>query len=104
LNKYLLDTNICVFFLLGKFDLNAMVQHVGEQNCFISEITIAELKYGIENAGTVEQKHRNKVKVDDFLASAHILPILPTLETYAKEKARLICKRKSPLEKTRNSH
>ncbi len=89
MKKYLLDTNICVFFLRGKFGLNDKVQQVGEQNCFISEITIAELKYGIENAGTLEQRKRNQVKVDNFLASANILPIRPTLGIYAKEKARL---------------
>ncbi|MBI5916824.1 MAG: type II toxin-antitoxin system VapC family toxin [Bacteroidetes bacterium] len=89
MKKYLLDTNICAFFLRGKFDLNAKVQQVGEQSCFISEITIAELKYGIENASTEEHRKQNKEKVDNFLATANILSILPTLDIYAKEKTRL---------------
>ena len=53
MKKYLLDTNICIYFLKGQYDLNKKIESVGEQNCFISEITIAELKYGIENSKTV---------------------------------------------------
>jgi len=48
MEKFLLDTNICVFFLKGKFNLNEQLKKVGLQNCCISEITLAELKYGAE--------------------------------------------------------
>lgn len=89
MKKYLLDTNICVFFLRGKFGLNTKIQDVGEQNCFISEITVAELKFGIENAGNEEQKTRNRDKVQAFLSVANILPIFPVLDIYATEKVRL---------------
>lgn len=41
--NYLIDTNICIFFLKGKFDLQAKFERVGLENCFISEITVAEL-------------------------------------------------------------
>jgi tRNA(fMet)-specific endonuclease VapC len=54
LKKYLLDTNICIYFIKGQFDLNKKIAEVGEQNCFISEMTVAELKYGVENSKTVE--------------------------------------------------
>ena len=47
---YLLDTNICVYFLNGKFDLEHKIEEVGIANCFISEVTIAELKYGVEKS------------------------------------------------------
>jgi len=48
MEKFLLDTNICVFFLKGKFNLNEQLKKDGLQNCCISEITLAELKYGAE--------------------------------------------------------
>ena len=50
MKKYLLDTNICIFYIKGLYELNKKIELVGEQNCFISEITVAELKFGIEIA------------------------------------------------------
>jgi tRNA(fMet)-specific endonuclease VapC len=46
--KFLIDTNICIFYLKGKYDLQIKFQKIGIENCFISEITVAELKYGAE--------------------------------------------------------
>lgn len=47
-NGYLLDTNICAFYLRGKFDIDKFIGHVGWDNCYISEITMLELKFGAE--------------------------------------------------------
>ncbi len=44
--KYLLDTCICAFWLRDKFNVDLRVNEVGMENCYISEITVAELKYG----------------------------------------------------------
>jgi tRNA(fMet)-specific endonuclease VapC len=44
MKKYLLDTNICAYFLNGKFELEEKIDEAGFENCFVSEITIAELK------------------------------------------------------------
>lgn len=64
MKKYLLDTNICVYFLNGKFDLETKIEEVGLENCVISEITIAELKYGVEKRAHKEKnkKHWNYSK------------------------------------------
>lgn len=48
--QYLLDTNICVFFLRGKLNLDEMIRAKGRENCYISEITIFELRFGAENS------------------------------------------------------
>lgn len=46
MKKYLLDTNICIFLLRGKYYIDEKIDAVGGlENCFISEITVAELKY-----------------------------------------------------------
>lgn len=84
--KYLLDTNICVYFLNGKFDLADKLDKIGFDNCVISEITIAELKYGIEKS-TLKEKNRKVVEL--FQNQIQILPIFPTLDIYAIQKARL---------------
>jgi len=48
--KYLLDTNICIHFLRGKFGLLQKFQELGIENFAISEITLAELVFGAENS------------------------------------------------------
>jgi tRNA(fMet)-specific endonuclease VapC len=48
--KYLLDTNTCVFFLRGKLALGVLIKEKGRENFFISEITVAELRYGLKIA------------------------------------------------------
>lgn len=50
MSKYLLDTNVCVCFLRNKFKVDQKVKAIGLENCAISEITVAELKYGEEYA------------------------------------------------------
>ena len=83
---YLLDTNICVYFLNGKFDLEHKIKEVGIANCFISEVTIAELKYGVEKSN---YKEKNRMVLEAFQKRLNILPIFPALNIYATEKARL---------------
>lgn len=41
----MLDTNICIFLLRGKYNVDQEIDKVGFDNCFISEITVAELKF-----------------------------------------------------------
>jgi len=84
--KFLLDTNICIYFIKGQFDLHRKIAAVGEENCLLSEVTIVELKYGIENS---VQKEKNRKNIEAFIAKFDILPIFPVLDIYAKEKARL---------------
>lgn len=72
MKKYLLDTNICIFFIKGQYELNKKIEEVGEQNCFISEITVAELKYGIENSKTIEAM---RIVVEAFIPKFAIIPI-----------------------------
>lgn len=70
----------------GKFDLKTKFDKVTADNCFISEITLAELKFGVENS---EKPEKNIKVLDNFLTGLQILPIFHSLDLYAKEKARL---------------
>ena len=85
--KYLLDTNICVFFLRGKLNLNDLIKQKGRENCFISEITVVELRYGAENSDNPTKSHKS---VDAFVGGLSIIPIYGSIKRYAKEKVRLI--------------
>jgi len=70
----------------GKFDLEAKFDKVPSENCFISEITLAELKFGVEKS---EKPEKNKKALDNFLTGFQILPIFHSLDLFAKEKTRL---------------
>lgn len=84
--RYLLDTNICVFFLRGKLNLDEIIKEKGRENCFISEITVAELRYGAENSDDPVKSHK---AVDLFVSNLSIIPIFGSIRRYAKEKVRL---------------
>ena len=86
MNKYLLDTNICIFFFKGRYGIDKKIREVGINNCYISVITLAELKFGSENSAN-PAKHR--LIVEEFESKVQILPLLNVLDDYAKEKARL---------------
>jgi tRNA(fMet)-specific endonuclease VapC len=86
LKKYLLDTNICIYYFKGLNNLDQKFKEVDPSNCFISEITLAELKYGVENS---LQKDKNQKVLNNFLSSIKVLPIIHSLDFYAKEKTRL---------------
>ena len=86
MKKYLIDTNIAIFYRKGKFDLEAKFDKITSDNFFISEMTLAELKFGVEKS---EKPEKNKKTLDNFLTGVQILPIFHSLDLYAKEKARL---------------
>jgi len=86
LKKYLIYTNIAIFFMNGKFNLDAKFDNVSIENRYISEITLGELKFGVENS---EKPEKNRKALEDFLTGIQILPIFHSLDFYAKEKARL---------------
>lgn len=70
----------------GKFNLNQKFRSVGAEACFISEITLAELKFGVANSSDRDQK---QTVLDSFLSGVKVLPIFHALDLYAEEKARL---------------
>lgn len=86
MKKYLLDTNICIYFLKGMFEINEKIKAVGVENCYLSEITIAELRYGVENS---ERVIENRKQLAKFEEKFKIAGIFSAIDLFAKEKARL---------------
>ncbi len=70
----------------GKLNIESFINTNETDNCFISEITLAELKFGVENSAIPE---KNKQALDYFLSGVQVLPIFHSLDLFAKEKARL---------------
>ncbi len=85
MRKYLLDTNICIYYLNGKFELDDKLDAVGIENCYISEITVAEMKYGAEKSQRINE---NLMTISLFQSRVQVVPIFGAIDFYAKEKAR----------------
>lgn len=84
--KYLLDTNICIFYLRGKLDLESIFEEKGRKNCFISEITVLELIVGAENSDIPSNSNK---AIEKFIKNFTIIPITNVIKLFAKEKIRL---------------
>lgn len=86
MKNYLLDTNICIFYMRGKYALDQKMKSVGGRNCYISSITVAELLYGAacSNNPLIEKK-----KVKELISAFNVVSIDKSLELYAETKAYL---------------
>ncbi len=84
--QYLLDTNICIFFLRGMLDFDEIIRQKGLGNCFISELTVFELKYGAENS---EKPNKSHQAVDNFVKGLTVIPIFGIVKEYAETKVYL---------------
>ena len=87
--RYLLDTNICAFWLRDKFGIKYRVNEVGMENCYISEITVAELIFGREYGKLKGGPKYRDEKLEQFFEDINVLPVAPVFERYGTEKARL---------------
>jgi tRNA(fMet)-specific endonuclease VapC len=88
--KYLLDTNICVHYLRGVFEIDKKINGIGPANCYISEITLAELEFGVENSDPAFREKR-RAGLEAFLTvfGKRIVPIRHCFAIYATQKAKL---------------
>lgn len=84
--EYLLDTDICIFFLKGKYNIKDKILKAGIENCYISEITIAELKYGAEKSENFSKHSKEVERMEELFT---VVPIYNSLDFFAKEKVRL---------------
>jgi tRNA(fMet)-specific endonuclease VapC len=82
-DKYLLDTDTCIFLLQKKYGITQKIASIGVSNCYVSVITVAELKFGAHNSLDYE-KHKDDA--DKIIQLATVLPIFESLEAYGKEK------------------
>lgn len=86
MQKYLLDSSICVFCLRDKFDVQNKILEIGPENCYVSEVTVAELKYGAEYS---TRRDYNLRLCDELLQKINILPFGIAVDLFSSEKARL---------------
>ncbi|KOS07143.1 DNA-binding protein [Flavobacterium akiainvivens] len=86
MKKYLIDTNIAIFYMKGKHNLDKQFDTLSAEDCYISEITLAELKFGVAKSDSPD---KNRKALNNFLTGVQVLPIFHSLDLFADEKARL---------------
>ena len=85
MKQYLLDTDICIEIIKHNERVLDKVEAVGEENCFVTDITIAELFFGA--AKSARPEHFDDV--DNIPQSFDLKPLLPSLRLYGENKALL---------------
>ena len=90
MKKYLLDTNICIAVLRKSADMGDIISRIDMSQCYISEITLIELKVGeiLGRAKAPQGKFANQ-HIEDFTSRLTILPISTAIDFFAEEKVRL---------------
>ena len=89
MGKYLLDTNVCAFFLRrNHYGVDKMIKKVGLNNCYILDLTIFELMVGVETVLLKDGLDKSE-SLRRFVESVNVLPSLPYHNIAAKEKAYL---------------
>lgn len=73
----------------GRYQLDEKIAKVGQNNCYISEITVAELLFG---AARSANKEKHLKQIASFIGQFKILPIYNTLSVFADKKAELYAK------------
>jgi len=85
--KYILDSDILIYFLKGKRDIIEKVISLPQDELYITIINYTELLYGIHNSNKVNQ---NREKILPFLDKFKILQFdKSSSEIFAKLKAKL---------------
>ena len=87
MNGYLLDTNICIYLLKRRYDIDKRLDLIPEDmRVCISEVTLAELYYG---ASKSNDKKAHVKEVDIIANLFEVLPIRDCLELYGDNKTQL---------------
>lgn len=86
MKRYLLDTDILIYHMTGRYRMDEKIAKAGIAKCHVSEISVAELKYGVAKS---EHPKRNGALLSELLRHFGLVSIYPALDVYAHEKARL---------------
>ncbi|MDQ7067523.1 MAG: PIN domain-containing protein [Sulfurimonas sp.] len=87
MKKYLIDSDILIYFLKGKKEVVQRLSQIPIDNLYISRINYTELIYGAYNSAKITQ---NLKVIEPFLDSFKVLEFTKTSSLiFAKEKVRL---------------
>lgn len=70
--QYLLDTNVCVDYLNGRYPaVTEAIRGASPDELCVSSVVVAELRYGAEKS---EHRRRNHLRLDVFLSEVACVP------------------------------
>jgi len=87
MDGYLLDTDTCVSRIRRKFDIDQRIAQVGKRNCCVSEITIAELRFGAERGN---QREEQMLLIDTMYEEFSVLPIVGCDSSFRCRKSTVV--------------
>lgn len=64
-----------------------MIEDAGIDNCYLSEITVAELYYGAEHSS---RRDKTMKQTEDFISLFQVVPMSNSLHTFGKLKNALV--------------
>jgi len=87
MTKFILDSDTSIFCLRKRHGVAEKICDVGVWNCSISQVTVAELRYGAECSDYPIRRHR---EVGEFCEYVSVVPINDAIiSIYAAQKARM---------------
>lgn len=84
LAKYLLDTCTLVAMLKDEYGVRNKIREVGAEQCFVSEVSVAELFYGAYYSAS---PLRHLQEVSFVISHFAVIPASVALELWGKNKA-----------------
>ncbi len=85
--SYLLDTDICIYWLNGKKSVRDKLLEIGFQEVYICVITVSELYFGAYNSIKIKQ---NLTTAEKFIQNIAVLSLSnQTLKQFGQLKAQL---------------
>ena len=79
--KYLLDTCVCISMFRNEGNVRDTLRRIGTKNCYISEITVAELYFGLAKA---EDKKRKLEDIREVQRLFRVIPTYPSFKEYGE--------------------
>ena len=83
--QYLLDTNVLIDMFKGNQRVQERILRAEFHNCFVSEISLAELYVGAFKGG----REKQLLEIGFVRKRFHILPITDAIEQYARLRVNL---------------
>lgn len=87
MKRYMLDTSIVAFLFRGKYGVGAHLSQVDVRQCYVSDVTVAELTYGAYHSDRVQY---NLDMIERFVQMVNVVPFASGIEEYGRQKDKLV--------------
>lgn len=79
--KYLLDTCVCISIFRNEGNVRETIRKIGTKNCYISEITVAELYFGLAKSS---EKQRKMEDIREVQRLFRVIPVYSSFKEYGE--------------------